>query len=518
MAPDYKTPGVYIEEKNAFPNSVVAVATAIPAFIGYVPSLGNAKPFKPVRVSSMADFSRLFAFPEDPSTKQSPPAYSPRYHLSKLAQAPKKGRTYIFNGAIYAIEPDPATVYQLYASVLLFFQNGGRDAYIVPVGTYGRASGQPIQPGDPLVNPNVKLADLQKGLAALKEVDEVTMYVFPEGTLLKRDEYNTLMQCTLLQCGELRTAVAIFDLIGGRAPDPNTWTKDVQAFRDGTGDNFLKYGAAYYPFVKTTAIDADEVTYLNLGGDLTTLLQLLDTPNAPNPPAATLVKAIQKGNVANPAQQHAALLAASKTYGEVMRIILEKINTLPPSAAMAGLYAMVDEAEGVWKAPANISPIGVTELTLNINDAQQSNLNVDAVSGKSINALRYFVGRGILVWGARTLDGNSQDWRYINVQRTAIMLEQSAKLALRAYVFEPNDANTWLRVKVSLESFLFSLWKQGALAGSQPSDAYFVQIGLGTTMTASDITDGIMHVNIGFAIARPAEFIIIALSQKMNDA
>lgn len=183
---------------------------------------------------------------------------------------------------------------------------------------------------------------------------------------------------------------------------------------------------------------------------------------------------------------------------------------------MAGVFTSVDNSRGVWKAPANVSLNSVVAPTFNVNDSIQENLNVDAVSGKSINAIRTFTGLGVLVWGARTLDGNSQDWRYVNVRRTIIMIEQSIKLAARSYVFEPNDANTWVTVKSMIENFLFNLWKRGALAGTKPEDAYQVLIGLGSTMTANDILDGYMNVTVLLALVRPAEFIVLTFQQQQQ--
>jgi len=153
---------------------------------------------------------------------------------------------------------------------------------------------------------------------------------------------------------------------------------------------------------------------------------------------------------------------------------------------------------------------------VNISSEQQESLNVDVIAGKSINVIRTFSGIGTLVWGGRTLDGNSQDWRYINVRRTLIMIEQSIKLAARAYVFEPNDANTWTTAKCMISNFLTNLWKQGALAGSLPEQAFDVQIGLGTTMTPNDILDGKMIVSVKVAVVRPGEFIVITFEQQMQ--
>ena len=178
---------------------------------------------------------------------------------------------------------------------------------------------------------------------------------------------------------------------------------------------------------------------------------------------------------------------------------------------MAGIYALTD----VWQAPANVAPIGVSGLTKLLSDDEQGGLNVDAISGKSINAFRSFAGRGILIWGARTLDGNSQDWRYINVRRTVTMIEQSAQLALKAYVFQPNEHNTWAAIKAMLENFLTNVWQAGGLQGATPGDAYSVQIGLGSTMTEQDILNGYLRVTLLSAIVRPAEFIVITLEQVM---
>jgi len=127
-----------------------------------------------------------------------------------------------------------------------------------------------------------------------------------------------------------------------------------------------------------------------------------------------------------------------------------------------------------------------------------------------------FAGLGAVVWGARTLDGNSSDWRYIHVRRTGIMIEESIKLATGAYVFEPNTAPTWSMIEGMISSFLGSLWRVGALAGADPAQAFSVAVGLGKTMTPQDILEGTLRVSVQVAISRPAEFIVITVSQKMR--
>ena len=209
------------------------------------------------------------------------------------------------------------------------------------------------------------------------------------------------------------------------------------------------------------------------------------------------------------------LRAQVPLYVTIMDAITKRENSMPPAAGMAGLYTMVDNSRGVWKAPANISLNSVVAPKVNINNEEQENLNV-STTGKSINAIRPFVGEGTLVWGARTLDGNSLDWRYINVRRTMIMIEESIRLASKAYVFEPNTAQTWVTMRSMIENFLTSVWKQGGLAGAVPADAFSVHVGLGDTMTPVDILEGILRITVLVAVVRPAEFIEITFQQQMQ--
>ena len=196
----------------------------------------------------------------------------------------------------------------------------------------------------------------------------------------------------------------------------------------------------------------------------------------------------------------------------------KQLAVVPPSGAVAGAYANVDRTRGVWKAPANVSLNNVTGPRVLIDNATQDGLNVDADSGKSINAIRAFAGKGTLIWGARTLDGNSNEWRYISVRRLFNMVEESVKKSTYPFVFEPNDMNTWVKVKGMIENYLTNIWRQGALAGAKPEHAFFVNIGLGITMTAVDVLEGRMNVEIGMAAVRPAEFIILKFSHKMQES
>lgn len=213
-----------------------------------------------------------------------------------------------------------------------------------------------------------------------------------------------------------------------------------------------------------------------------------------------------------------SLASAFGTYKTILSKVSASAAEMPPSAIIAGVYAMVDGQRGVWKAPANVSLSSVMGPSTFIDNSFQDDMNVDVNAGKSVNAIRYFTGKGTLVWGARTLAGNDNEWRYVSVRRFYNMVEESVKKASSQFVFEPNDANTWVKVKAMIENFLTILWRQGALAGAKAEHAFFVKIGLGETMTAIDILEGRMNVEIGMAAVRPAEFIILKFSHKMQES
>ncbi|OGO00135.1 MAG: hypothetical protein A2Y58_06135 [Chloroflexi bacterium RBG_13_51_52] len=216
---------------------------------------------------------------------------------------------------------------------------------------------------------------------------------------------------------------------------------------------------------------------------------------------------------------HTAIrLESTALYNKIKAGLAKQRVILPPSPGIAGIYARVDRTRGVWNAPANEGVSAVIKPMVKITSADQENLNIDTTAGKSINAIRAFAGQGVLVWGSRTLAGNDNEWRYIPVRRLFIMIEQSVKKSTAWAVFGPNDAMAWLKVKAMIESYLEGLWRQGALVGSKAEQAFFVRVGLGVTMTEQDILEGRMIIEVGIAAVRPAEFIILRFSHKMQEA
>lgn len=506
-----KTPGVYIVEKSAFPNSVVEVATAVPAFIGYTEKAdnkGKTLKNKPWRIGSMSEFHSYFGY-----------APTPQFEIVEKDAAATEESDFVADGKEYLLK-QAGVNYSLYNSMLLFFQNGGGPCYIVSVGSYS----DDIEPDK-----------LQAGIDTLIKEQEPTMVVIPEAVLLKEDDCIAVQQHSLAHCGgKLRSRISILDVYNGHHDRQHPDGDPIENFRGKLGINYLDFATAYYPWVNTSIVQDKDLSYENIANAdllqqvIRSSLGLADTadPATDSPKVVQMIEAVN--NIASdwagktPDEVISEKMLLNKTlvtisplFSTMMGEIRNKLNLLPPAAAMAGIYTMVDNARGVWKAPANVSLASVVSPAVNISHDDQEDLNV-TTQGKSINAIRSFIGEGTLVWGARTLDGNSLDWRYINVRRTMIMLEESIRLASKAYVFEPNNANTWVTMKSMIRNFLTGIWKRGGLAGASPDDAFSVHVGLGETMTSEDILEGILRITVLVAISRPAEFIEITFQQQMQ--
>lgn len=273
-------------------------------------------------------------------------------------------------------------------------------------------------------------------------------------------------------------------------------------------DAELKKLVTYTPLNAQTGITGLVNNFSGIAAALTALITAIKSVNG---------KDLNNGEL-NGRKLSALEAIDNATYNKILTEIYNLPITLPPSSAIAGIYARVDKDRGVWKAPANVSLNYVIKPTVKITNNIQDGLNVDTVAGKSINAIRSFTGKGTLVWGSRTLAGNDNEWRYVPVRRFFNMAEESIKKATEQFVFEPNDANTWIRVRAMIENFLILQWRAGALAGAKPEQAFYVRIGLGQTMSAIDILEGRLIVEIGMAVVRPAEFIILRFSHKMQES
>ncbi|MEM7659811.1 MAG: phage tail sheath family protein [Bacteroidota bacterium] len=483
----YKTPGVFVEEISKFPPSVAAVETAIPAFIGYTKQAKvGAEDFhadsdnliiRPIRITSLLEYETFFGNTEQEA------AGAITVRIEDTTDGDPDNPTVVAR-KVSAINSAPSA-HNLYYAMQAFYANGGGPCYIVSVGQIAAAGG------------NILPADLTSGLQAVAKEDEVTLINFPESGALSDSDYAGLMSAALDQCGLLQDRFAVMDL--KLAPTSLSIRDDATTFRGLSLplDN-LKYGACYAPHVETI------FNYLY------------------DPAQVAVERSVDGADFATEGNMAAFNPDGGGTPDGVqyaqMQLVIDAIPlVLPSSPLVLGQYAKTDNTRGVWKAPANVALAGVVKPTLKITNAEQSGLNVDT-SGKSINAIRSFAGKGTLVWGARTLAGNDNEWRYVPVRRFFNFAEESIKKATEAFVFEPNDANTWVKVRAMIENFLLLQWRAGALQGAKPEQAFYVRVALGETMTALDILEGRMIVEIGMAVVRPAEFIILRFSHKMAEA
>jgi phage tail sheath protein FI len=458
MAITTLTPGVYIDEISTLPPSVAPVATAIPAFIGHT-ELDPFATITPTRITSLPEFVSIFGG-----------AKKETFTIS-VADTPAS-RT------ISVTPPSSTPGYNLYYSLQLYFANGGGPCWIVSVGDYLTAASAGL---------------FTNGLSAIEKIDEPTLLLFPDANALSDIDYGSVVIAALMQCNKLQDRFVISDV------RDITLATVTSSYRNRIGTGNLKYGAAYMPFLNSV---------FNFAVDETVSV----TTTGSTVPTGTALKDLNDPNASPITKYNPAL------YRQIYVELNKSTVTLPPSGAMAGIYASVDRDRGVWKAPANVSINAIAGPTISITAAEQGDLNVDATSGKSINAIRTFTGKGTLVWGSRTLAGNDNEWRYVPVRRLFIFAEESIKKASEFVVFEPNDKNTWDRTKSLISNFLTNLWRDGALAGATPKEAFFVKVGLGETMSAQDILEGKLIIQIGMAAVRPAEFIILEFMHKLQES
>jgi len=477
IMPDFKTPGVYINETSLALPTVKRIETAIPAYIGYT----EKGPAEPTRIASLSDYQSTFGVAANEL---------PGFEIDHTGN--------ISIGSATASIPE-SPVYKMYYMLQLYFANGGGPCYIVSVGAYNSG------------NPTVSEADLLSGLNMLNNEDEPTLILFPDAQSMPDTNlasYHNLYVQAMVQCagrGDRFTICDLKPISAGSNPIPDT----ALAFRTGIGTNNLSYGAAYYPNLRTGLTYKYEEEDISVNHAENANISVLRHSEA------SINGALDPAEKAEQSLYHARNGQYLLLYLEIKKRIDSVKLTLPPSAAVAGAYVTVDHTRGVWKAPANISLNSVIGPTVAITNSDQEYLNISS-SGKSINAIRAFPGIGTMIWGARTLSGNDSEWRYISVRRLFNMVEASLKKASEPFALEPNNQDTWNRLKAMISNFLTGLWRDGGLAGAKPEQAFFVKVGLGETMTQQDIRAGKMIIEVGISAIRPAEFVILQYSLQME--
>lgn len=540
----YRTPGVYVEEISTFPPSVAQGATAVPAFIGYTES----GPTEPTAINTLLEYQELFGG-----------AAATGFSVGATAEPP---------AVTLPAGNNPA--FLMYYMLSHYFKNGGGRCYVISVGGY--SAGKPEkadyvtglaalekedEPTLILLTDAVRLdaADYNEICVAVlaqceKLGDRFAIFDVRDGdvdgfrngigtaSLKYGAAYHPYLETSLnYQYDESGVSVTIDEATWGvtqgangaqvsfAGPGGATPTVQITAGAAGdamefavTGRDLVIRNVAGETGTSTVAAFAAWAVGNDAGGFSVTVAGTgVDQPEASGASKVDLVSSAG-GADSTLADVKEGAAANTAVYNRVRAALTKQRVTLPPSGAVAGIYARVDRQRGVWKAPANESVSAIIKPTEKITHEDQERLNVDPDAGKSINAIRTFAGKGTLVWGARTLAGNDNEWRYVPVRRLFNVIEESTRKASSFAVFEPNDATTWLKVKGMIESYLYGLWEQGALAGPTPEAAYYVNVGLGKTMTAQDVLEGRMIVEIGIAAVRPAEFIIIRFSHKLQEA
>jgi phage tail sheath protein FI len=449
----YATPGVYIEEDASLSLSINNSPTAIPVFIGKFVKKDGTQP----AAGSCIKITSWLDFTSQFSLSSTVSVKAVPVPVSSEGDEPTPvPKKYNYAATV-------SSIYNGFFAVQHYFNNGGGVCYVLPL----------VATGD----------DADKA----KTATTAELATLP--SLIEKQQEVTLLVCaetdaTLMSCTKQDVYTALNDLLQNKV--------DYFLIADSIDGNTVpatesKNTAVYYPdlvtsFTYSRPADADIVLDHYTGA--TTLAEL-------------------KAASAN--EYSAAKAVVDTAWDNISKAPV----ILPPSAAVAGAYAGTDASRGVWKAPANVVLNNATPVTV-VTDVDQG-----AMNEKGINAIRKFTGKGTLIWGARTQD-KTDAWRYVPVRRLFNSVERDIKRAMQFAVFEPNSQPTWETVRSAIDHYLYGLWQQGALSGSKASEAYFVQIGEGVTMTDDDIKQGKMIVKIGMAAVRPAEFIILQFTQNVG--
>lgn len=518
--PTYLTPGVYVEEVPAQSKPIEGVGTSIAAFVGLAPG-GPVN--TPMRVSNWTQFARIFG---DPANPEAGPFMSGAY----LAHA------------VYG-----------------FFQNGGGVCWVVRVGGDGGGNGSgppPAQAALPAAsNPSV---DAYRAIAQPEVTDPVSIELIEEqapapegegegdggGAPAPEPTYRLVVTA-----GSAREEHEGLTLKRGRtnlATKVNAASKLIRIEETGASlpDGQRAPAAGSYPLVAAAVaptglsaadFDGDVARRQGLGGlaavDEVTMLCLPDLMTLDDD---AQVRDLQGKMIAHceKAGDRMAILDAPPdmlpqeidewrmtTAGydskfaalywpwiEVMDPLTNQPMLVPPSGHVAGVWARTDGARGVHKAPANEVVLGANGLAFQVTHEEQGGLNTNGV-----NCIRAFPGRGIRIWGARTLSSDPE-WRYINVRRLFNYVSESIIEGTQWAVFEPNDDRLWTRLRISSANFLTRVWRDGALFGTTPEQAFFVKCDAETN--PPDVVEaGQVVIEIGIAPVKPAEFVVFRISQ-----
>src|SRR6201995_3200999 len=502
--PTYLTPGVYVEEVSGGNKPIEGVATAVAAFVGLLPG-GPIN--KPMRISNWTQFANIYT---DPQLPENGPFMEGSY-----------------------------TAHAVYG----YFQNGGSIAWIIRVGSERGAPAAPaalppatdkdlealgvvsLAAGSEPVKVEVSEEPAQEGKDSS---DQTYKVVVSAGTESEEYEGVSMKKGRNFVATKINAASKLIKIeeTGAALPDvrvaagsytlsvPSVAVEKVKA-ADFEGDVATRRGMG-------NASALDEVTMLimpdivSLNGDGAEMrdlqgkmiahaelmgdrMAILDTPDG------LIAQEVLEWRM-NTAGYDSKMAALYWPWIEVMDPLTGRPMRVPPSGHVAGVWARTDEERGVHKAPANEVIRGANGLAFQITHAEQGELNRNG-----INCIRAFPGRGIRIWGARTLSSDPE-WRYINVRRLFNFVSESIMIGTQWSVFEPNDEKLWIQLRIAASNFLTRVWSDGALFGSTPAEAFYVKCD-SETNPPEVIEAGQVICEIGIAPVKPAEFVVFRLSQ-----
>jgi phage tail sheath protein FI len=448
------------------------VETALPVFIGFTEK--SPEQLKLVKIKSILEYQVQFGGPQ--------PEKNLQIRLKEVADE---------NGNQISMDVESVfngnhSPHNIFYALQAFFRNGGASCFVLSIGSF-------LAPDEPM-----PAEPFYKGLSFLARQNDPSMIVIPEAVNLPLPEtYYHLLNEVLKVCSQTRDKFLIADAYHRLNP-----SLMLDSFRKSTVHNphLLRYGAIYYPWLHL------DMGYIYREEEVKIQHRTL----------------FSRG-IWQAGKYHRKSLKELKEmdedlYRKAIETIRKKPVVLPPAAAMAGIYARVDQSRGVWKAPAGIALEGVKELDYHINRSLQEQMQIDQDFGKSINPIMEFPGQEFRIWGTRTFAGNDNEWKYISVIRCYMMIEESVKHAVDQLEITENNENSWTGIRQMVTDYLTIKWREGALQGALPKEAFFVKVGLGETMTHDDIQNGRLVVMFGISMIKPAEFLISRLLFRVNQA
>jgi phage tail sheath protein FI len=510
--PEYLSPGVYVEEVEIGAKPLEGVSTSTAGFLGET----ERGPTQPRLITSWLHFQRVYG---SYFTTNGKTPYLPYAVEGFFANGGKRcyiGRITPSDAVTASLKLKSGETDALSVSAVGEGNWGNNIALLVEPGTFSTETnplfrlrvfywknGLPEVPGDPD-------ADKKIPQPTLREVFD-DLSPDPESPDYYENKVNGISNLIVINqeakdSGGLPDSPAAITPLAGGTPGKRP-LKDSDYKRDGEKDDIPGKRKGLNAFKE---IDEISIVYVPDANSVPKLVQAIITHCETLKDRFAIIDAdLGASNISllNPRNDFETKYAAFYfPWIKIVDPLTQLKKAIPPGGHIAGIYARSDVERGVHKAPANEKVSGATELEFAVTKGEQ-----DILNPRGVNCIRFFPGRGIRVWGARTLSSDTP-WKYVNVRRLFIYLEESIEEGTQWVVFEPNDEKLWARVKQTVRQFLTRVWKDGALMGSTPEEAFFIKCDR-TTMTQDDIDNGRLVVLIGVAPVKPAEFVIFRIAQ-----